>query len=81
MKLRSIYVILLEATVVGLCVGIFMAYIALDHNPQDEFFDFESRKIVVDNLLSMMLTWVLVCGASYAVVRALVTWWIAIAGR
>lgn len=81
MSMRRIYPILLEAALVGLCISIFMAYVALDHNPQDEFYDSETRRVVVENLIPLMMSWLLACAVVYGRVRALITWLVARALR
>lgn len=41
--------------VVGLLAAILVAWVALDHNPQGEFFDAERGGVVVDALFPLML--------------------------
>jgi hypothetical protein len=48
----------------------FMAYVALNHNPQNEFYD---ERVVLENLLPMMASWLVVCGVAYGVIRLLIT--------
>lgn len=69
MKPSSIYIVMLESLLIGILVSIFMAYVALNHNPQNEFYD---EGVVVGNLLSMMASWVVVCGAVYGLLRTIV---------
>ena len=73
MKTRWIYSTLLETALVGIVVSVFMAYVALDHNPQDEFYDSVNRRVVTENLLPVMLSWFIACAVVYGASRAVLT--------
>lgn len=70
--MRSTYNTLLEAVIVGLLLSMFMAYAALDHNPQQEFFDADAGRVITENLLPVMVSWFLAAALPYGVLRAIV---------
>ena len=70
MKLSTIYIVALESFLTGILISMLMAYVALGHNPQHEFYN---DGVVLENLLPMMASWLVVCGAAYAVLRFLIT--------
>ena len=74
MNARQIYPMILEAALLGLCASIFMAYVALNHNPQQEFFDTESGRVVTENLLPVMLSWFAATAIAYRAVRLAISW-------
>ena len=70
----AIYKTALESIVIGLLVSIFMAYVALDHNPQDRFYDTADRAVVAQNLLEVMGSWFLSIVFYFALLRTIVTY-------
>src|SRR5437867_3012396 len=46
-----------------------MAYVALDHNAQDRFYDTANRAVVAENLLHVMGSWFLAMAFCFALLR------------
>lgn len=72
---------LLEAALLGLCISIFMAYVALNHNPQEEFYNCTNGGVVTENLVPIMMSWFLATAIGYGIVRAVITWLVLRASR
>jgi Na+(H+)/acetate symporter ActP len=69
MRARILYAVFLESIILGLLAAIWMAWVALDHNPQDEFYDAARHVVVVENLLPMMASWFIATAFIWLVLR------------
>lgn len=75
MKPIVLYTLILELIILGLLAAIYMAGVALDHNPQDEFYDTGSHVVVTENLLPMMASWFAAVAILWLVLRLLLAWY------
>jgi len=81
MKAVTLYSATLESLIFGLLAAIYMAWAALNHNPQDEFYDTGHRVVVAENLLPMMATWFAAIAILWLILRLSIGWYVLVRMR
>ena len=69
MKPIELYALILESALLGLLAAVWTTWAALDHNPQDEFYDAGRHVVVTENLMPIMASWFVAVAFVWLVLR------------